>query len=814
MNAEQYLVPEVTGVGLRVFLSRSSRIFQVEYPGATPWTLGLHPTEALDELEGELATIDELQLEANTIYASGGDWREARATAERTIDLAINSGRNSKAVDIALMSVFFLGWHAKRPDLATELLARIHDLAMLSPQNRADWHASSGHVHWGEGNIGEAALHYRLACQHALKMNDSRLIVEAIPMYAAALAELGYFRASAHWSHHALDFVEPGSEVHGQVLETAGWVDLVLAREGHAHADPADSYERAIQIFGPQGSFPSPYRLGPALLGLAEARLLEGAPVQASAYVEQVADEWLIPDDRAYRHDLELRIGLRLGLSEAYLGREFAMLEDAAQKVVSPEASWWVATRRGDLRARAGRWQEAATAYRAAEDQLDRLVRLVAFGLGRQAIGRSHNASAIGLAKALIELDRPAEALCTLREAEGRTAQFPTFDRLDSHVRDLAASYTRAQADLDDAVAQSMTATTRERRLIRAKVSRQIDKMRGLLDEMLLRSGQHRGRPRCDQLSPVQSGELLLGLYPAADHWLVFSQSEDETIVHRAQVASAPADDPEVLAATLLKPITEQLSRAHRLRVVASGAAKTIDVQTLPWRGRPLLEAITVVHGTERVPRPLSPSIGPPRAVLIADPTHTLPEVENELAQVADQLHKAGYLVESVPQEHANVTNIKQALQRADLVHFAGHSQYPTLHEHGLWPPYAAGNPGKASTLRLTAGQQMATYDISLLAPAPRVVVLVACQAGVLDPSIGGPSLAHAFITGGAQVVIASPDILLDDRAAAFGRELYAHLPKSGPLDAAEALRQAQRQLWDVHPDPQTHIGRYRAWVP
>lgn len=812
----RYQAPEILGEGLRISLSASAHELELRVPGTQPWTLQLQATEVQDEFADEVAVVDDLRNRAILAYADGNDWRKAMALAKQAIQHARGAELTSKAVDAAQMSAFFLGWHVKRPDLARELLAEIHEVAARSPQGRADWEVSSGHVLWSEGDVSNAAQAYRLASRYAVRMEDRRLILEAMPMYAAALAELGYFRAAAHWSGYALGFVEQGSESHGQVLETAGWVNLVLRRDGHDHVDPVALYESAVRIFGPGGSFPSLQQIGPAQLGLAEARLLDDEPQAALALLEEVNDEHLTPDDRAYRHDLGLRARLRLGGDDAELEAGLAALERAVALTVSPEPRWWLAMRRGDLHARSSRWEQAIAAFREAEERLDELAQLAAFGVGRTAVGESHHNSSIRLAEALLELGRSDEALCALREAEGRRVQLPIHGKLEPEQRAAANAYIRKKLALDDMVLRSIDGTVQERRNLQTRVAHELERLRGEVNALLHRAGRQWDRPRCSELSPRRDGELILGLYPGRDVWLVFVQDEDGTTALRLPGATMHRlrDDHEQQSDALLGPIGTRLERAQQLRVLAGGRAKAIDVQTLPWRGRPLLETITVVYGAEVVVRPRREWPARPTAVLIADPTRTLPAAEQEISTVARLLEAAGYSVDMIPQDDALPAAARRAIEGANLMHFSGHSQYPGEEEHGLWPPYAGGTPGMASHLVLAGGQPLAIHDISLLGSVPDVVVLEGCEAGSLDPGVGGMSLALAFIAGGSSVAIASPDQLRDDLAAMLGREFYADVRNTERFDAAQALRRAQRKLWDEHPAPESHIGRYRAWVP
>lgn len=814
-SAERYQAPEMTGMGLRLSLPPSARKLEVQVVGTTPWSLVLQSTHAPDALADEVAAIDEQLRRAHALYTEGQLWAAGKAAADQAIARALAAELTSKALDAALMSVFYLGWHVERPDLARQILDEMRPVALRSPQGTADWDASSGHVLWGQGEVSEAARAYREASRHAVRVEDERLVVEAMPMYAAVLAELGYFRAAARWSRYALDFVEPGSESHGQVLETAGWVNLMLRRNGREHADPIALYEQAVRIFGPQGSFPAPSRIGAARLGLAEARLLTGELEAALAQLQPVVDELLTLDDRAYRHDLELRIRLQRGDSGAELSAGLARLERAVAAAASPEARWWLAMRRGDVLVRAGQREAAVAEYRAAEAHLDELAQLAAFGVGRWSMGESRRVGAVRLAETLLELGRADEALCVLREAEGRRARLPLREPLDPELRAEIGAYVRKKTELDDLVASSAHSTVSERLAVEQRVARELEALRATINAVLHHVGRRWGRPHCTELEPRLPGELILGLYPGGAQWLVLAQDDVETKAHRIPTPAVPrsAEERERLAAVLLTPIDTHLARARRLRVLASGDAGALDVQTLPWRGQPLLHALTIVHGAE-LPGAQRPWPASPRALLVADPTHGLAGAEREIATAARALQRAGYAVDVLPPERARATEARAAIEGANLLHFSGHSRYFGLDDHGLWPPYAGGAPGMPSHLVLADGQQLAVHDVLLFDTVPEVVVLNGCQAGALDPGEGGTTLARAFLAGGSRVVIASPDVLSDDLAAMLGEGIYDDVDHAGRFDAAQALQRAQLALWSQMSSPEASIGRYRAWVP
>lgn len=817
--AESYRVEELLGIGLRVPLAKTARRLEVRVPGAEPWTLQLRSMTEPDDAIAEVVFIDDYKNRADDRFYAGTDHQGARALAEQGIKRALRSGLTSRAIDVALMTAYYLELHVNAPDAARDVLERVRESAQSLPQWRAAWESRAGLLLWHRGDLGEAVLAFRTASQLAMQLEDDALVEEALTIYATTLAELGYFGAALHWSRYALDEMATDSPHRGEVLEMMAWVNLVLRHDGHPHVDPVELYRQAATSFAPDGPFPDARRFGAAVLGLAEAYMLDGRPHIARTLLDglgSVGATTLGLDNQAFRDDLELRVGLTLGLELRALQAGLARLARSAEQAGTPEARWWLAARRGDVFARAERWTDSVTAYREAEGWLDEQARYAALGVGRAAVGARRRESTLRLAEALLELEQPAGALCALREAEGRRARPPIPGPIDPEQRAWAAAYKRKKDEHEEALQGVESASLTDQLRVQERVAHEREELRGRVDDLLRRAGAKVGRTACNDLDPRHDGELLLGIHPAREGWLVLTEDDQGTTAYRLPDARIPRDatDRAELAKALLEPIAEQLGRAKRLRVLATDVSRRLDVQVLPWHGRPLLEAVTVVHGAEVATVSRSRRVGPPRAVLVADPTRSLPGAVIEITSAATTLRAAGFSTDVIEPHAAWPQAVGRRIAQADLLHFAGHSRYPGVAEHGHWPPYDGGTPATASHLVLAGEQSLAVHDILLLESVPEVVILEGCEAGALDPIVGGTSLALAFVAKGAREVIASPEPLRDELATVLGQRLYTELPSDGRFDAAAALRAAQSELWDAYLDPEAHLGRYRVWVP
>jgi CHAT domain-containing protein len=145
---------------------------------------------------------------------------------------------------------------------------------------------------------------------------------------------------------------------------------------------------------------------------------------------------------------------------------------------------------------------------------------------------------------------------------------------------------------------------------------------------------------------------------------------------------------------------------------------------------------------------------------------------------------------------------VLRALQRATLLHFAGHARLveraPDLSHLVL-----ARAPGGFEANRLTAGE-IARLDLRRL----RLVVLSSCGTtqprSRRDDAEGG--LADAFLDAGAAAVVSSLWEADDAEAVALMRELHAAL-RAG-AEGAEALRRAQVRMARAGPGG----GTPRTW--
>ena len=88
------------------------------------------------------------------------------------------------------------------------------------------------------------------------------------------------------------------------------------------------------------------------------------------------------------------------------------------------------------------------------------------------------------------------------------------------------------------------------------------------------------------EVPALAPGEVELVIHPTLDGWVALAVTAQAVRVSRLDRLSAEASGAE-LARSLVEPFDAELSSAKRVRVLASGAMRAVDVHALPWRGRP-----------------------------------------------------------------------------------------------------------------------------------------------------------------------------------------------------------------------------------
>ncbi|MEM9458602.1 MAG: CHAT domain-containing protein [Myxococcota bacterium] len=815
---ERHAVGNESGQGLRVTVPEGARVLTVR-PGdpaslMAPWSLALAPPGA-EPPEGLRRAYAELRTTLR------GDDPEATGQAtQRAIDIALHHGRLSEAVDLGLAVAHQLSTHRQGIPTAEHVLRALKPLARRYPKGRGDLAAYQGLHHWYRGAIQDAAESLRDATRVALRLEDPGLCADAIPMYAETLAELGYFDDARHWAREGLRIVRgrrPACEL-GSALRTVGWVNLLLRQRDRPHDDPTPFLVEALEVFGPEGACPRPTKRGGARLSLALLALEQGRLDDAATELRRIDRDALSIDERVHLDDAAIRLALARGDSRAARGAH-EQLRHSVVAADTADARWRLHTRRGRLRQRQGQSRGAIEAYRAAEGELDTLVRLRAVGIGRGELADRYHESTAALVSQLVHRRDIDQAWCIVRQdqARRRTAAVAP-SALDSETRarlDGMIQRYRVHKRQAESLRREARALPRDQMRDRLHAAAQARAHAGTLANELVKTlGQVAPHPRCAELSPPRDGELLLGIYPRERDWLVFADDGMHTTVHPIP-PPVPDHPPSALTSSILASVDRRLADATRIRVLAHRRAQRIDVHALPWRGAPLGVQRPVSYGVELPALPLrDPPSGAPRALLIADPTDTLERAQAEVREVDEHLTAAGWstsvLLVDRPSEHPRASASGMvSLAGYDLFHYAGHAEASAPPSSGGWPPYAGGNVGWAAFLELGRAGRLTVHDVLTMRPAPRAAVLAGCRTGVRQLDTGQTSMALALLVAGGQQVVASTEAIDDAQGARFARGLYETVADGSALDLVLAMHHAQRERWRTTGS----LADVRVWV-
>ncbi len=696
-------------------------------------------------------------------------------------------------------------------DGALRRLARIEPLALRYPRGAAELAAYRGQVRWRQGRLRDAALLLRDAARFGLRMDVDELAIDSLPLYAATLVKLGYYDAAGRHADRSEELVRGYEYAAGwrcramtSMLRTVGWVNLELRRRGHPYRDPRPMLEEALQIStqtrcGNSRSTPG-IRLSLALLDSQEGR--------HQAALEGLERTWaeghgMTADEALHLLDAELQAKRALSAPMPELWSTWSRLLDNATRLGSAEANWLVALRKGQLHAQAGESDDALAAYQSAEEHAERLARLSALGIERVVEGIDRWTSTAGLISVLLDRGEPARAFAAARRAAARRTQAAISSECtdahdDEQLEATLRHYIRARTQLDDLMLGSPALSMRNRVIVRATVRARSAELQERADELLERCAGW--APASEHLQPRQDGELLVGLYPSADEWLIFVQ-DDQLTTHRVPVTRAERLD----ADRIISLLGDRPAAARtRIRVLAIGAAQDIDMHVAMWRGRPLVHRVPVVYGAE-LPWQPPPSARKRGALLVSDPTHTLTHADREIEAVATQLRRMGWIPEVLRAEDTIPSRLLPLLPDVDLLHYSGHvGREPRAHD---WPPYAGGSAKAPASMILRQGTRLHVQDLLMGGRSPRFAVLLGCRTGIPHSMLEGPSLAAAFLAAGAEQVIASTSDVRDTVASALGRRLYTG--RNGERDLADWLSEAQAELlpWDED------VSRFRVWV-
>ncbi|MEQ8280203.1 MAG: CHAT domain-containing protein [Deltaproteobacteria bacterium] len=545
-----------------------------------------------------------------------------------------------------------------------------------------------------------------------------------------------------------------------RLLQNLSWAALLDA-DAHGRSLPAEVRARLEEANRLQARHVCD-RLadrGSLALATALAALLTDDIVTAREALERALERTPDPELRYWRAELLARVAHERGDTRAAL-EHLRRAEADAERSLFMAAVWRARSWRARVHLGAGDRVAAMDALLAAERALDDEVLRLPLEAGGAALLANRRSSALALARLHLESGELHEALCVMRAARARRlVDVAQTRRLSNLTRAERLRWYEAIGDLASARAE-LAASERgawdlsaaERSLLAADQAALRERMRGALRDAI---AVVQSRPTPFVCRPPAPGELVLGVFPRGEGSWWFAADASGV-----QVVDALTDAPT------LTPFDEVLERNASVRVLADGAARAVDVHRLEWRGEPLVANRPVVYGLDL--GPLAEADEGRRAVVVGDPRGNLAGARDELVRVAAALEASGWTVEVLRDRDATVERVRDAMQEASLLHFAGH----------------ADSRERAPDQLLLADGALTVEDVLTAERVPRRVVLSGCRT---SRGSNGIDVAQAFLLAGAEQVVASSEDLPDRSTAAMIAALYT----SPSIDLLRGLHDA-----------------------
>lgn len=513
---------------------------------------------------------------------------------------------------------------------------------------------------------------------------------------------------------------------------------------------------------------PGGLRHASAQLHAAHAALLLRREADARAMLEDARaalprpSRWFL----AGWHEIRARADMAQGESSS-AERE---LRVALAYAGSPHDRWAL----HDLRARAllrlGRNEDAIGALRHAEEALDDVVATSPLGDGRARSAAARAETARTLVDTLLISGDTSAAYEASRRARARAlgasvlaSRLPLLPPEAKTRLEAGLAALRRELDADDAEASSSWAlpTAELDARERERAARERTRRREL-DALLALAGHGR-----TPLAEAPADTVTLFPFVRGARTFVFVAHRRDVRVHEAR-GSATLEE-------LLGPLAPAVARAARVRILATGDTRALDLHALPLGGVPLALVVPTTYALDVARPDVARGAG---VLLVADPSGNLPFAREEVLRVAHALDAPSTSI--LRQESAVRGAVEQAMEGRALLYFAGHAR-------------AQGLDGSGSALELAAGTRLGVGDVLRARRPPRHVILSACEAareeGTNVVSLG---VAQAFVLAGSASVLA-PDVAVPDRAAMELASRVAAALGDEDGDAAAAMVKAFR---------------------
>ncbi len=697
----------------------------------------------------------------------------------RAIDAHRARGRTSDAADDSFALAFALHQRSHRYAEARAVLdAAKADLGGY-PDGAAREPYYRGILAAEVGDRRAASMLLREAERRATRLGLAKLARNARAALALELVALG--RGSE--GRELLRALERDPEVRGceraETLNNLGWV-LLEGDEGRASGRAAARgyLEGATGV-----TCSDPFVASGALANLAALDLEGGAPGAASARLAEARAR--VREPRGTERLAWLDLDGRIALAEKRPRDALARFDEAiavAKDLLLTTAEWSAHVGRAEALAALARDADVVLALERAEALLDRASLLVPLGGGRETFLGARDRGAKRHVEVLVRRGRTEEAANVARRSRARVLLW--IDRALRIARlapDERASWERSVTDYRAARRALDAEATRDwslpaSDLLRVEASRKAkeEQAREALERAI--AALEGTVVRTEAPPRPAAGELELLLFPTPDAWLALVADGSRVTAHPLGALDTSATKSAIVAAIAARGGL----RATRLRVLAYGASRDIDVQALATaEGAPLGDLVPVEYSLGLgAARPAARSED--TALVVGDPTKDLPMARREAELVASSLRGTGRRVTTLLGKDVTSAAVASALPGVGTLHYAGHAVYDDQEV-------------LASALPLEGGARLTVGDLLALPGAPRTVVLSACEAARSGGASEGLGLAQAFVVAGADAVLAPVRPVADDMALALARALYTHQTDAGVTSLSARARDALR---------------------
>lgn len=731
--------------------------------------------------------------QAGRLEMGRGNTKEAIELLSRSVRTAEQGGRRRLAARARLAIAFLYEYRLHDPQAALDVLAGVDQGLDVE----AGWLAyHRGLIALLRGDARAALAHTREANRCAQQLGHRTILQTAGELELMQLAELGRLTEARAVGERLKGVLGSDPCDRARLLANLGWAELVSER-GDAVA--AERSSRAAAD-GYQHACPDLPRRQNALVNLALAQWKRGQIQDASQTLTDAAAMgqtagWV----KAWVLDLSARLALADGKAREALSL-YEQLRERAQSSETVSAAYRAELGIGKAQVALGRLHDAALALERAELALEADAMRVPLGEGRDVFAGDRDESARLLIEVLLQLSRHEDALFVVRRARARALRSLTVRSHVSRASDAErqafegslAEYRRARDQLQQQDAAAWSLPLSELSAFREKRKAEQSRAAVALD----RAVQSLTSAQPWQPSPRKEGELVMAFHPLPSGWAAFAHGDAG--VRAVRIGLLPAStDAKALSSVLLLPFRAEIESAESLRFITYGPLKEVDFHALPFGDGLLIDELPVAYGADLG---AGSSVQPARrggVLVVADPLGDLPAARSE-----------GEFLQSRLQSQANLTllsgaaadyrSVRAHLEAADVFHFAGHAEF----EGGGWQ----------SGLRLAGNAMLEPGDILTLRSVPRQVVLSGCETTRErdDVSVAAIGLAQAFLSRGAQAVVATMRPVPDTMGLTVSRGLSA----TGSLDL-DVFR-FRDILQDLRSDASVgaHWASYRMLVP